>query len=148
MSLYFCLKLNKKVSLDQESLLRPLCYSLRHYWDRIFTSEILLSEAGKSIIFGLVFSNEWVPNNSSDHLLNFAHTCYYFPISYWFWISEDAVHVASHFFKTYNFFDIIVINKLSLVFFYFCQELTVLLVILGLHNGSIWRATCCWNSKE
>ena len=38
--------------------------------------KLLLSEAGKSIIFGLFFffSNEWVPNNSSDHLLTFALT--------------------------------------------------------------------------
>ena len=70
-----------------------------------------------------------------------------FPISYLLWISQDVVHVASHFFRTYNCFNIIVLNKLSSVLISFCQEL-IMCCFVGLHNGNIWWATCCWNSKE
>ena len=66
-------------------------HSLCHYWERLFTSEIATSGSIWIPCFWLAvkirsrqinrfwagfffFSNEWVPNNSSDHLMNFAHT--------------------------------------------------------------------------
>lgn len=145
MSLYFCLKLNKKFLLDQESLtvgsyfihymslLGQIMYKWNCYFWKHLNSLLLIGrknqkQANQSFLGWFFFSNEWVPNNSSDH---FDELCPYqrnLPviISYLLWISQDVVHVAPHFFKTYNCFNIIVINKLSLVFLSFCQELIVL----------------------
>ena len=148
MSLYFCLKLNKKFSLDQESLtvgsyfihymslLGQIMYKWNCYFWKHLNSLLLIGrknqkQANQSFL-GWFFFFKWV---GAQQLfwpfwwtlpIPMQFACYHFPISYLIWISQDVVHVAPHFFKTYNCFNIIVINKLSLVFLSFCQELIVL----------------------
>ena len=143
-------------------------HSLCHYWERLFTSEIATSGSIWIPCFWLAvkirsrqINRFWAGffffqmSGCPTTLLTIWWTlptptqfaCYHFPISYLLWISQDVVHVAPHFFKTYNCFNIIILNKLSIVFLSFCQEL-ITCCFVGLHNGNIWWATCCWNSKE
>lgn len=168
MSLYFCLKLNKKFSLDQESLtavgsyfihymslLGQIIYKWNCYFWKHLNSLLLIGrknqkQANQSFLGWFFF---FQMSGCPTTLLIIRWTlptptqfaC--FPISYLLWISQDVVHVASHFFKTYNCFNITVLNKLSLVLISFCQEL-IMCCFVGLHNGNIRWATCCWNSKE